>query len=59
MSGQPIQVHDDGSQTRDFIYVDSVTNVLLDALERCMTVDSLVNLAISNRVILLEIRALM
>lgn len=55
MSGQPIEVHGDGTQTRDFTYVDSVVDVLVDALERRVSLDSPVNLAFGKRVSLLEV----
>ena len=55
MTGQPIEVHGDGSQTRDFTYVDSVVDVLVDALERRVSLDSPVNLAFGKRVSLLEV----
>jgi len=45
MTGQAIEVHGDGTQTRDFTYVDSVVDVLVDALERRVSLDSPVNLA--------------
>lgn len=55
MTGQPIEVHGDGTQTRDFTYVDSVVDVLVDALERRVSLDSPVNLAFGKRVSLLEV----
>ncbi len=55
MSGQPIEIHGDGHQTRDFTFVDSVVDVLIDALERRVSLDSPVNLAFGRRVSLLEI----
>jgi UDP-glucose 4-epimerase len=59
MTGQPIEVHGDGTQTRDFTYVDSVVDVLVDALERRVSLDSPVNLAFGKRVSLLEVLARM
>ena len=55
MTGQPIEVHGDGSQTRDFTYVDSVVDVLVDALKRRVSLDSPVNLAFGMRVSLLDV----
>ena len=57
MSGEPIEVHGDGSQTRDFTYVDSVVDVLLSAIERRLSPDSPVNLAFGRRVSLNELLA--
>ncbi len=59
MTSQPIEVHGNGTQTRDFTYVDSVVDVLVDALERRVSLDSPVNLAFGNRVSLLEVLAQM
>jgi len=55
MTAQPIEVHGDGTQTRDFTYVDSVVDVLVDALHRRVSLDSPVNLAFGRRVSLLEV----
>ena len=57
MNGQPIEVHGDGTQTRDFTYVDSVVDVLLSAIGRRLSPDSPVNLAFGRRVSLNEILA--
>ena len=59
MTGQPIEVHGDGTQTRDFTYVDSVVDVLVDALERRVSLDTPVNLAFGKRHTLLEVLARM
>ena len=55
MAGQPIEVHGDGTQTRDFTYVDTVVDVLVDALDRRVSLDSPVNLAFGKRISLLEV----
>ncbi len=47
--GEPLPVHGDGEQTRDFTYVGSVTAVLADALERRVTSAEPVNLAFGTR----------
>lgn len=59
MTGQPIEVHGDGTQTRDFTYVDSVVDVLVDALERRVSLDSPVNLAFGKPLSLLGLLAKM
>ncbi len=53
--GEPLVVHGDGSQTRDFTYVGSVVGVLVDAVVRQVTHDGPVNLAFGTRVSLLEL----
>jgi UDP-glucose 4-epimerase len=57
LAGRPLPVHGDGSQTRDFTFVDSVTSVLVDALRRRVADPSPVNLAFGSRVSLLELIA--
>jgi UDP-glucose 4-epimerase len=49
LTGEPVPVHGDGSQTRDFTHVDSVCGVLADALERKVTHPSAVNLAFGTQ----------
>jgi UDP-glucose 4-epimerase len=53
--GEPLTVHGDGKQTRDFTFVGSVVGVLVDALVRRVTFDGPVNLAFGTRVSLLEL----
>jgi len=48
-------VHGDGTQTRDFTYVDTVCQVLADAVIRTVTDPGPVNLAFGTRVSLLEV----
>ena len=55
MTGQVIEVHSDGTQTRDFTYVDSVVDVLMDAVDRRVSLESPVNLAFGRRHSLLEL----
>ena len=55
MNGQVIEVHGDGTQTRDFTYVDSVVDVLMDAIERRVSLDSPINLAFGRRHSLLDL----
>jgi UDP-glucose 4-epimerase len=55
LRGEPLPVHGDGGQTRDFTFVGSVTAVLADAVRRQVTHDRPVNLAFGSRVSLLEL----
>ena len=55
LRGQPIPVHGDGGQTRDFTFVGSLTAVLVDAVLRRVTELEPVNLAFGTRVSLLEL----
>ena len=55
LRGEPLTVHGDGTQTRDFTYVRSIVAVLADALRRGVTHDGPVNLAFGSRVSVLEL----
>lgn len=55
LAGRPLEVHGDGTQTRDFTYVDSVVAVVRDAIERRVTSPRPVNLAFGARTSLLEV----
>ncbi len=57
LAGQPLVVHGDGMQSRDFTYVDTVTETIADAIARRVTSDGPVNLAFGSRVTLLELIA--
>ncbi|MEV6371701.1 NAD-dependent epimerase/dehydratase family protein [Micromonospora musae] len=57
LAGQPLQVHGDGRQTRDFTYVGSVTSVIVDAIVRQVSAPDVVNLAFGARISLLEVIA--
>jgi UDP-glucose 4-epimerase len=57
LRGEPLTVHGDGNQTRDFTYVGSVVNVLTDAVRRKVTSERAVNLAFGSRVSLLQLIA--
>ena len=54
MRDEVIEIHGDGTQTRDFTYVDSVVDVLSTAIAEQVSPDSPVNLAFGRRVSLLE-----
>ena len=55
LSGKPLPVHGDGSQSRDFTFVDTLTSVLVDAVERRVTSDIPINLAYGTRTDLLGV----
>lgn len=55
--GLPIELHGDGNQTRDFTYVDTVTSILVDAIERQVSMDGPINLALGQRRSLNEVLA--
>ncbi len=59
VSGRPLKVHGDGTQTRDFTYVGTVCDVLATALAHHVTHDGPVNLAFGTRVSLFELIALL
>jgi UDP-glucose 4-epimerase len=52
---EPLTIHGDGTQTRDFTFVGSVVAVLMDCLRRGLTHPGPVNLAFGSRVSLLEL----
>lgn len=54
MNKQSIEVFGDGTQSRDFTYVGTVVNVLLDAIVEKKTWHGPVNLAFGNRITLNE-----
>jgi UDP-glucose 4-epimerase len=55
LAGQPLPVHGDGHQSRDFTFVASVTAILTDAVVRRVTHADPVNLAFGSRVGLLTV----
>nr|WTA69729.1 NAD-dependent epimerase/dehydratase family protein [Micromonospora sp. NBC_00855] len=57
LDGRPLQVHGDGTQTRDFTYVGSVISVISDAILRGISAPDTVNLAFGARISLLELIA--
>jgi UDP-glucose 4-epimerase len=59
LRGEPLTVHGDGLQTRDFTYVGTVAAVLADAVLRRVTNPGPVNLAFGTRVSLLEVIGLL
>jgi len=57
LRGAPLTVHGDGTQSRDFTYVDTVTRVIADAVTRGVSDPEPVNLAYGSRISLLEVIA--
>lgn len=57
--GEPLQIHGDGLQTRDFTYVGTIVETLCNAIERRVTSLEPVNLAFGTRYSLLEVAELM
>ena len=55
LAGQPLVVHGDGTQSRDFTYVGTLTAVVAAAVTRRITSDIPVNLAFGSRVRLLDV----
>jgi UDP-glucose 4-epimerase len=55
LRGEPLLVHGDGEQTRDFTFVGTVTRVLADAVIRGVTSPEPVNLAFGTKVSVLEL----
>lgn len=59
LADEPLRVHGDGTQTRDFTYVGTVAEVITEALLRRVTSPTPVNLAFGTRTDLLTLIALM
>lgn len=55
LAGRSVEVHGDGRQTRDFTFVDTVCEILVDAVVRKVSLDQPVNLAFGGRHDLLEV----
>ncbi|MGW2302305.1 NAD-dependent epimerase/dehydratase family protein [Streptomyces sp. NPDC001809] len=55
LAGQPVTIHGDGTQTRDFTYVGTVCDVLTNALLRRVVDPRPVNLAFGSRTSLLDL----
>lgn len=59
LAGEPVVVHGDGGQTRDFTYVSSVCEVLAVAVRDQLVDERPVNLAFGGRATLLEVLAVL
>ncbi len=55
MQDQPLPVHGDGTQCRDFTYVDTVISVIVDAIQRRVSHLEPLNLAFGTKITLLEV----
>ena len=55
LAGAPLRIYGDGMQTRDFTFVDTVVNTIVDAIDRRVTSPDPVNLAFGTRISLLEL----
>jgi UDP-glucose 4-epimerase len=55
MNNEPVSIHGDGTQSRDFTYVGTVAEILRLAVERRVTHPTPVNLAFGTRVTLLDL----
>ena len=55
LRAEPLPVHGDGTQSRDFTFVDTVCAVIGDALDRSVSHDDPVNLAYGTRTDLLTV----
>ena len=58
LRGEPLPIQGDGTQSRDFTFVDTVAAVIADAIVRGVTSAEPVNLAFGSRTNLLEVIAL-
>jgi UDP-glucose 4-epimerase len=56
---QPVSIHGDGTQTRDFTFVGTVVQTIESAVRRSVTHEDAVNLAFGTRVSLLELIGLL
>ena len=59
MSGDEIEIFGDGEQTRDFTYVGTVVNVLIDCISKKVTHPEPVNLAYGNNISLNQVTELL
>jgi len=55
LSGTPLLIHGDGTQTRDFTYVDSVCEALHRAIANRMRYEHPINLAFGSKINLLDL----
>jgi UDP-glucose 4-epimerase len=55
LAGRPLRVDGDGTQSRDFTYVGTVTAIITDAIVRRLTSPEPTNLAFGSRITLLDV----
>ena len=55
LAGRPLPIQGDGTQSRDFTFVDTVTTVITDAIVRRVSSPEPVNLAFGTRTTLLDL----
>jgi len=55
LAHRPVEIHGDGEQTRDFTYVETVVDVIAEAVHRCIRNDGPVNLALGSQISLLDV----
>ncbi len=59
LDGEPLPVHGDGTQSRDFTYVDSVAEIITLAISGSVSHDTPVNLAFGTRTDLLGVASVL
>jgi UDP-glucose 4-epimerase len=59
MKNEAIDVYGDGTQSRDFTYVQTVVDLCIDAMNRKVTHDGAINLAFGERTSLLDVISLL
>ena len=55
MRNEPVEIHGDGKQTRDFTYVDTVVDALIQSVESQVSPDGPINVAFGQPYNLLEV----
>lgn len=55
LKGEPLTIHGDGEQSRDFTHVDTVCSALWSAVKRGLSLPDPINLAFGTRTTLLEL----
>lgn len=55
LAGRPLEVHGDGTQSRDFTYVDTLCGVIAEAIHRKVSTTTPINLAFNSNTTLLQL----
>ncbi len=58
MRGEPIEIHGDGNQARDFVYIDDIVSAWIAALDNSATYDEVFNLGRGQHCSINELAAL-